>query len=326
ECVLRQKSRPLTGLSAGISSDAGGLNERFNHVAVLGNSLQSLSQLPRTELSEIYESNQVCFAAGGADSFPRKEKPMPLKEHEKKAHEQLAECYSSIAAGMKSFAAGEPDGENKLTEARKRLKACYDSNTEMFDSMPDEPLMKQSHALEKQPAKGTEIITEEGPSTLGDESGVHSFSAEGDDPRIAKLLKELQETKNQFAGAVGKLARKDFDSEIAELRRAGHELPPDDAIAAQFQVCFSSAKPKDALSSLLGMFKSMPKRASAASYGTVLGAAGISPAGGASATPAAAKRSERTKAHEDLGVMFSSDDIAFGLAIGDVLDTAAKAN
>lgn len=57
--IEKQRTRPLTGLSVGMTKDSGGKNERFTHIAALGQSMQALSALPRTELF----SSQVCFSA-----------------------------------------------------------------------------------------------------------------------------------------------------------------------------------------------------------------------------------------------------------------------
>lgn len=250
----------------------------------------------------------------------------------KTPHEQMAECYASYAAAQKSFAAGEPDGQNKMKEALGKIKACYDSNPEMF-SAPDAPLMKAAGHTETQPSEGPDVITEEGPSNTEGQSfdGKHAFSAEEmEDPRIASVLRQLnteresrRKSEQLLAGAVGRIVRKDFDSEVAELRRQGHELPSDESIAAQFKVCYSSATPKESIASFLGMLKSMPKRHSPAGLGTVLGAAGAAPVGRVERTPQE-RRSERTEVMEDLGVMFSAEDIEFGLAVSDSID-AVKA-
>lgn len=327
EFIERQKSRPLTGLSAGISNDAGQLNERFNHVAVLGSSLQSLSRLPRTELSEVYSSQSVCFASGGSDLTFRS---ITMTDNEKALHKKMAECYASYSAALASFAAGEPESENKLTEARRRIGEHYSANKAFFDSMPDEPLMKQAAAATSQPSEGPGVLPgESSPIPQGEQKyeGKHNFSAdEMDDPRIANLIRErdsaIARAKQQeflTAGAVGKLVRKNFDSDIADLRKE-RDLPPDAEIAKQFDVCFASGNPKQALDSLLGMFKAMPKRLTPADAGTVLGAAGATAVPGAAAAGfAQAKRSDRTAAHEKLGVNFSAEDIDLGLKIGDVV-------
>ena len=130
-----------------------------------------------------------------------------------------------------------------------------------------------------------------------------------------KLIKALQQ---QNAGLIGQKVRGDFDATIAELKREGHQLPADDAIAGMFSTCFSAADPQKAVASYVSLLKATPKRESLAGVGTVFGATG-----GAAADPAATAPAAGADAMPSLfsvlGDMnastFSSDDLKLGEAL-----------
>ncbi len=136
------KKGEITGMSAGFVKDAGDLNERFGHVALLGGESQALAALPMTE---VYSAGfAVCFSTDPTDMQfaaqnpgniagptanldPNLKTQIPSKEsimrHMKNAT-QMKDAYTGLAAAYAAFEAGEPDAENKIGEAEKALHAA----------------------------------------------------------------------------------------------------------------------------------------------------------------------------------------------------------
>ena len=122
EAMQRMKDRKLPGLSAEIFRDAGGLNERFGRVSLLGGTLQSLSSLPVTEVYSV--TDQLCFSVEGV--FPsRGQGSFSVKEFTMDAIQQkrLAECYSALSAAFAAQAAGEEGADQKVKEAQDQMAA-----------------------------------------------------------------------------------------------------------------------------------------------------------------------------------------------------------
>jgi hypothetical protein len=137
------KKGAITGMSAGFVKDAGNLNERFGHVALLGGESQALAALPMTE---VYSADQaVCFstdpndmqfastqnpgnlAGPKANVDPNLKTQIPSQEsimRNMKNATQMKDAYSGLSAAYAAFEAGEPDADKKITEAEKALHSA----------------------------------------------------------------------------------------------------------------------------------------------------------------------------------------------------------
>lgn len=130
--VARLQKGKLPGLSARINQDAGGLNKRFGHVALLGGDIQALSHLPT---HEIFAAQQVCFSAAVAGQTSDKDLSMDKNK-----------CYSAMAHAYASMAAGEPDAESKLKEAKAQFAALADGGDDVTSAPPVAPPMPDDGA------------------------------------------------------------------------------------------------------------------------------------------------------------------------------------
>lgn len=122
EYVERLQKNKLTGLSALIACDAGGLNRRFGHVALLGGSPQALSHLPATEVFSA--GGEIAFSAD-SEYFPTRKTNM-LSQKAKAAFSALNTAYQAYAAAEASKEAGEPEHEKKMEAAYSAYKVAHE--------------------------------------------------------------------------------------------------------------------------------------------------------------------------------------------------------
>jgi hypothetical protein len=301
EAVDRLKARKLTGLSAGIVEDAGKLNRRFGHVAMLGGSSQALSLLPAVEVFSSH--NTVCFSAESpADAFP---KGTPMFTEKQKA------AFSALSAAFAAFAAGEPGSQDKLSEARASYSAAFEGEESPME-LPADPTATAPGA----PIDATATATGAGvPDFAANPAG--AFEAVkielGNNQRLAadqtKLIKVLQ---GQIAGMVGQKIRGDFDATVAELKREGHQLPADEAIAGMFGTCFSASDPQKAVTQYVALLKATPKRESLAAAGTIFGAEGAAASGKQKDAPGASLYDVLVDMNAS---NFSAEDLKLGEAL-----------
>ncbi len=138
------KKGAITGMSAGFVKDAGNLNERFGHVALLGGESQALAALPMTE---VYSAGQaVCFSTDPTDMQfaatnpgnlagpkanvdPNLKTQIPSQEsimRNMKNATQMKDAYSGLSAAYAAFEAGEPGAEDKIGEAERALHSAQE--------------------------------------------------------------------------------------------------------------------------------------------------------------------------------------------------------
>lgn len=190
--VRRLQKGKLPGLSARINQDAGGLNKRFGHVALLGGDLQALSHLPT---HEIFAASQVCFSAAVAGQTPSKDFFMKTK----------SECYAAMAHAYASKEAGEPDADAKVEEAKKMFAALGDGGDDVTSAPPPAPPAPDDNAggdtagnpapqfeadfagLEGLDPAGDAAGGEQTPEAGGGAGGAPAFSAETQLPEEPKL-------------------------------------------------------------------------------------------------------------------------------------------
>ena len=346
EYVDRIRDRKLPGLSARISNDAGKLNRRFGHIALLGGTPPALSRLPMLEVFSV--SNQVCFSAEPAEigtrPAARKKGPtMPLPPDKAR---KMAECFSSLGACYASYAAGEDGADAKMAEAHQMhgpalAGAMKDPDFGAYlgemgggtagqpgaqhaDAMP-EPDASASYSegsAETEIPEETLAINGKANGNLGDRSDFSSEDfASGDiEARFNKLLGKV----NQLAQINGKLAqavnvyksrsaRHEFHAECDALRKKGHALVDQKEIDPMWENCFSAADPKKAVSNLMAfLVKTSPKGESAADFGVSLGMDGMTPVAQQPRKQAGyTHESLAREMSEDLGKDFSSQDVAF---------------
>jgi ribosomal protein S16 len=348
--IEKMRTRQLTGLSAGIAKDGGGLNRRFGHVAMLGGETQALSQLPITELADVYSvSSQVCFSATPpADTSFLKGQIMNDKH--KACYGALADAYSACAAAFTSFNAGEPGSDKKVEESKAKLDAAFAAACELGEEgNPLHHILHHKHDVESSPAGGfaappdampvpgtptppaataAPIVDNAPPTPVGSleqpRTGV-SFAA---DPEAAfnalseenaaqrKTIADLVAVTN---GLIGNGLKQQFSVQIDALRRDGHQLPDQPDIEQMFSVCASGAKPKDAIEKLLNMLRKLPKRQSVAAVGQVFDASAAQPAAQKPDNGAAAPNdlaAQMRRISDNLGTMnFSADDLKLGALV-----------
>jgi len=136
EVVEKWKKGEYTGLSAGFVNDAGDLNLRFGHIALLGADIQALSHLPATEIFSV--EGQLCFSTDPA-TFITKGNTMNGKKTDGFA--ALKGAFDALASAYASAEAGEPGHEQKLTEATKVYQGAVKEFGSPFegDSEPAPP-------------------------------------------------------------------------------------------------------------------------------------------------------------------------------------------
>lgn len=258
DAIHRLRDRKLTGLSAGIVQDAGELNRRFGHVAMLGGTTQSLSQLPVTEIYSV--SNQVCFSADGTVP-PRgqahstsKETTMPMDATQAK---DMADCYSALSAAHASFAAGEEGADAKLEEAEKKHKDCLAKYAAPEADPNPQADPEPEKEMEKEEAVASYSVGEiTGEQFAADPVG--AFAAL--QTSLAGVLKENAQLRTERAAAATK-AKKDagratFATFCADLHEKGHIF--DDAKA---NVMFDAAGDNEGmLKALSDMLKASPTK------------------------------------------------------------------
>jgi len=102
----------IIGLSPGIVADAGNLNERIGHLALLGAHAPALSHLPNTEVRYAASETMVCFSTEPSQLQPLRSPTMNNYPQKRAATEKLMAAYAAAEAG-------EPESEKKIAEARK---------------------------------------------------------------------------------------------------------------------------------------------------------------------------------------------------------------
>lgn len=240
------KAGHYIGLSAGFVNDAGDLNLRFGHVALLGGDMQALSYLPRTEI--FAASDTLCFSADRTVY----ESAMKGKIMDKPKFSALFDALSKAYA---SYEAGEPGADAKVTEARKCYDAAFAQETPSAPSAPSTPstpstpsagadaphadaaqdkaLMgevlgggEQKPPFAANPSPETVLpeaapLKPEGPTatlTLSAGGGAN-FAAE-----VATMKGENEILKQQVAALLGKTARAEFEAEVRKLRADGYQF------------------------------------------------------------------------------------------------------
>lgn len=147
------KDKQITGLSVGFVKDAGGLGERFGHVALLGGESQALSALPATELYSA-DGYQLCYSTDEAEvslfaanpNVPSKDQtskeglvgpdvkltqptqpPATAKETvmDPNQAKMMKDAYAGMQTAFAGMEAGEPGADEKVAEAHRALQeAC----------------------------------------------------------------------------------------------------------------------------------------------------------------------------------------------------------
>jgi hypothetical protein len=352
--IEKMKNRQLTGLSAGILRDSGGLNRRFGHVAMLGGETQALSQLPITELADVYScssSNQVCFSAEMPTDVSHFLKGSNmLTDSEKKHYAAMSDAYSAFAAACKSFSAGEPGGEDKVKEAKDKMEDCYSAackelgeKGEIFkhlsgpkrnaeEGFAASPGEMPTPMPESPSATASPIEDGASPIPIGSnqepKQGV-SFSA---DPEAAfSALKHENDTHKQTIarlieltnGLVGQNLQRSFAAEVDALRRDNVQLPDNAEIENMFSVCSQHPKPKEAIERLVSMLRKLPKAATPGTTGQIFSATADAPPVSARKDTASGKAdySAQIKRIEDvMGTMnFSAGEYNLGAIVSDAI-------
>ena len=317
EIVEKLKSRKLTGLSAGIFRDAGGTNLRFGHVAILGGESQALSQLPITELNDVYSvPSQVCFSATPPTDHTLKGSYMndKLKRH----FSAMSDAYSGCAAAFASMTSGEPGADAKVQEAMKKQDDCYaaaesELGTEnpfkkmsapAFAAAPDaipavSDFEPDTEVAEPQAAKmnvppATPMATAPPSATPNFEADpAGAFSAmEGENKILKTQVAKLTALTN---GLIGHNLRQEFTAQVDGLKRDGHILPDAAEVEEMFSVCTTSAKPKEGITKLVNMLRKMPKKESPAGAGQIFSAADAQNAPARKDAPVAQTPADRAK-------------------------------
>ena len=349
EYLARIRDRKLPGLSARISNDAGKLNRRFGHIALLGGTPPALSRLPMLEVFSV--SNQVCFSAEpentprrpAAKSHLQKGRSMPLNKDKAR---RMAECFSSLGASYASYAAGEDGADDKMAEAHKQHVPTFQDamkdpefgaylgdlgggmagketqqGNEHADAMPDPDAGEFSTG----PHGGsdiTELPTKEDLSLNGEATqNRDEFAAHADNPVVASLLQRLDRITEKagkmatvMSAMSGKMARYEFSSHCENLRKKGYRLPDQKALFPMLEGCYSAADPKSAVKAFYSLLETYPKDESRADFGVTLGLQGQTPvaqSAGSAATPKTYDSIAR-EISEATGRDFSGDDVKIG--------------
>ena len=247
------RDRRATGLSAAFVGDAGKLNRRIGHVAVLSEA-QALSALPATEIFSVQD--QLCFSADEADFNPKRasNKDQTMAKS-KEFCGRMKGAYSALSAAYAAMEAGEEGADAKMGEATSGYSAARnDYAADVADDTPggpdaaaDEELFKKLMEEEKggQPSVGEPLPAGDGEDTLppGDGEGGPVFAADidaMDDEQFAaacadKPINVLLALRKQNvtlkaskaasdATAIRAAARTSFNEFCADLDDKGHQF------------------------------------------------------------------------------------------------------
>lgn len=272
--VLRLQDHKLTGLSAGLAMDAGGLNKRFGHVAMLGGTAQALSSLPSID---VYSSSALYFSA----EQPRitMSKMSPGCKAKMAAFQAATAAYEAAEA---SEMTGEPGFESKMADAYQSVTAAYAAmNDEMMGNPGNNPVVSEGGPpADQMGPEGTGAVSE----AMGPATGVTEMPEEGEyseptvdfvsepeeylrqlndnarksDARSRKLaaIVNLQQVKLRDADNRQRFAI--FSAQVETLRREGRPLPAKEAVKADYDLLYQSANPEQALTSRLAFYRSIP--------------------------------------------------------------------
>lgn len=268
------KQRRLTGLSAGFAEDAGGLNERFGHVAMLGAESQALASLP--SLDVFAASNQLCFSADSPTPFNVKGK-IPMDRERAK---QMADCYSAYSAALASFAAGEEGAEDKMKEFHATHGANLKGYAAEMDPAGDlsevnKPVPGGAYGAAEGGSEETELpespeLTEAGTTHNSDQFSAEAHAAIQQRDTLIRKLTQLNQT------LVGRQVRGDYEKRRDALLKDGHQFDAGEA-DKMFEACAEAKNPAGALERLFGFLAKTPRRESLAGIGTVFGAEASQP-------------------------------------------------
>lgn len=264
------QDQKLPGLSAEISWDANGLNKRFGYVAMLGGSAPALSYLPSTE---VFSANYVCFSA---DPQPfHKGISQMLTDKQKACYAALHSAHEAYEAAEKSKEMGEPESDKKLDEAHGNLMGAYAAyNAEMA---PQGPAGDTTGPTETPAQLDDANVSNAGAAPASNADNVPAFAADpvaafnalqetvnGQNTQLQQLLKlnEALQTKNRALETKQQWTA--FSAEVAELRKSGRPLPPDDLIKAEFEAAYETRDPGKALDLKLKSYKSLPPKSTPA--------------------------------------------------------------
>lgn len=245
ETVNRMRDRKLTGLSAELSRDAAGLNQRFSRVSLLGGTLQSLSYLPVTEVYSV--QNQLCFSADEVFSSRGQAHQIRKFPMDKSQAKEMAECFSALSAAHASFAAGEEGADSKLKEAQEAHDACkakYSTTAE--PTTEDEPTETPSEEMATTYSVG-EVTPEQ---MAADPTGV-LLAFQSEIHRLSTKSKQQEAVQAAALAATKKAtARKTFDKFLGDLHGKGHVFDDTEAVA-MFEAAGDDTARMTALSSFL---------------------------------------------------------------------------
>jgi hypothetical protein len=338
ETVDEWRQKKWTGLSAGFVKDAGGLNLRFGHVALLGVDSQALSALPMTEI--FASGNQLLFSAD--ESAIQKGSDMSRKTHAV----TLSAAYAAVASAFAAVGTGEPGADAKLKEAYSSLDSARTQFCGNFsDDMPAEDKDKDEETEEKFDAtaidgtpsaepklpatvakQGADAIGQEdqtteapkGPSGTGGGYSADSAGNFANSPEFKQMKKQMDAlmTSNRAQTTVvhaltGKLARQDFSAHVDGLANAGHVFDKE-AVLAQFDASKGDPGMVTAIKKFLA---TTPKKSSLADLGVVFGADDRDAVTGAGATtpnPDEDRQVRDILASVAPSIQFSAQDIEFG--------------
>lgn len=290
EMIDRLKKKKLTGLSAYVAKDAGSLNERFGHVALLGGSTQALSSLP---MHDVYAS--CCFSADAA--FFQGEQIM-LNDKQKKCFDAAVKAGVGYAAAEASFGAKEPGADMKMKQAKAdcfsaaaAFKASFDDmsgdaggmapqqDVPQFDAdgkrkdLPAEAelsLTDQTEAQKMEFSAGGFDLENFDDAALAQLSG--QFSSGQVEPafmRMGQLVQSLAKARKTDKNEIhrvklanqalqGKLVAEDYKAFCAGLRNEGFQIEASTE-KDMFAFAMTNANPKAGLESAKAMLRKMPK-------------------------------------------------------------------
>lgn len=307
--VQKMKDRKLPGLSAGFAEDAGGLGERFGHVALLGAESQALAHLPTIDVYST--SNQLCFSADNHTfSFP-KGKIMIDKTRAK----EMADCYASYGAALASYAAGEEGAEHKLEEARGIHGANLIPYAAELNPVEDKLPGGAYEAGPEGGSNATELAEARLPDTTTATPNKAEFSAE--DGR--RLQEENRSIMKRLLMLSGRMVRSEYEKKRDELRAAGHQFDAE-SHDKMFEACTDSKNPAEALKRLYNLMEKSPKKESLAAIGTVFGAEASQRQKAAEDAPLSEKELADTleQMYQATGKTYSANDLQLGNAFASI--------
>lgn len=221
EVVDQWKKGNWIGLSAGFVEDAGSLNLRFGHVALLGADMQALSYLPMTELfssRDLWFSTDTVFLSKGTNM------PTPNPEARAAAEKQH---YGALSAAYASIAAGEPQSKSKLSEAFSAIReARKQFGNDFMCNYGEEPEAGMEHEDEAEDVKLIEEMLGGGDEDNEDQYAGQEPKEETMIPEATKLDSDLtiEQDDTEIPDAKTNAEFSAMKAELGSLRKQNKEL------------------------------------------------------------------------------------------------------